>query len=42
MNFRISQIFCQKRSFFNIFDRKQSFLDQKIEVLKGVKNMDIF
>ena len=36
-----SQKFCQKRSFFDIFDRKQSFLDQKIEVLTRAKKMDI-
>ena len=36
-----SQKLCQKRSFFDILDRKQSFLDQKIEVLTRAK-MDIF
>ena len=31
------QKLCQKRSFFDIYERKQSFLDQKIEVLKRAK-----
>ena len=32
------QKLCQKRSFFDILDRKEWFLDQKIEVLKSPKN----
>ena len=34
------QKLCQKKSLFDILNRKQSFLDQKIEVLKG-KKIDI-
>ena len=30
---------CQKKSLFDILNRKQSFLDQKIEVLKGQKKL---
>ena len=33
---------CQKRSFFDIYERKQSFLDQKIEVLTKGQKSDIF
>ena len=36
------QKLCQKRSFLAILDRKQSVLDQKIEVLKRAQKMDIF
>ena len=32
-----SQKLCQKRSFFDILDRKQSFWDQKMEVLTRAK-----
>ena len=32
-----SQKLCQKKSFVNILNRKQSFLDQKIEVLTRTK-----
>ena len=39
---RFSQKWCQKRSFFDILERKQSFLDQKIEVLTRAKKIDIF
>ena len=35
---RFSHNLCQKRSLFDILNRKQSFLDQKIEVLKRAKN----
>ena len=34
-----SQKLFQKRSFVDILDRKQSFLDQKIEVLKRAKKL---
>ena len=30
---------CQKKSLFDILNRKQSFLDQKIEVLKRAKKL---
>ena len=33
---------CQKTSFFNIHERKQSFLDQKIEVLKRADTWTFF
>ena len=33
----LSQELCQKRSFLDILNRKQSFLDQKIEVLTRTK-----
>ena len=33
---------CQKTSFFNICERKQSFLDQKIEVLKRANTWTFF
>ena len=32
------QKLCQKRSFFDILERKQSFVDQNIEVLTRAKN----
>ena len=32
------QKLCQKKSLFDILNRKQSFLDQKIELLKKAKN----
>ena len=32
------QKLCQKKSLFDILNRKQSFLDQKIELLKRAKN----
>ena len=35
---RFSQNSYQKRLFFDIYERKQSFLDQKIQVLNGPKN----
>ena len=37
-----SQKLCQKRSLFDILDRKQLFLDQKIEVLKRAKKRTLF
>ena len=33
-----SQKLCQKRSFFDIYERKESFLDQKIKVWTRAKN----
>ena len=36
-----SQKVCQKRWFLDILNRKQAFLDQKIEVLKKGQKMDI-
>ena len=33
---------CQKTSFFDIYERKQSFLDQKIEVLRRAKKWTFF
>ena len=33
------QKLCQKKSLFDILNRKQSFLDQKIEVLKREKKL---
>ena len=37
-----SQKLCHKRSFFNILERKQSFLDRKIEVLTRAKKLTFF
>ena len=37
-----SQKLCQKRSFFDILDRKQSFFDQTIEVLTGARKWTLF
>ena len=39
---RFTQNLCQKRSFFDILNRKQSFLDQKIEVLKKGQKIVFF
>ena len=33
---------CQKTSFFDIYERKQSFLDQKMEVLRRAKKWTFF
>ena len=37
-----SQKLCEKRSCFDILDRKQSFLDQKIEVLTRARKWTFF
>ena len=37
-----SQKLCQKRSFLDILNRKQSFLDQKIDVLTSAKKLAFF
>ena len=34
--------YVRKERFFEILERKQSFLDQKVEVLKGVKKWTFF
>ena len=39
---RFLQKLCQKKSFLNISNRKQSFLDQKIEVLTRTKKWTFF
>ena len=38
----ILQNLCQKRSFFHILERKQSFLEQKLEVLTRAKKCRFF
>ena len=32
-----SRKLCHKKSFLNVLNKKQSFLDQKMEVLRGAK-----
>ena len=34
--------YVRKERFFDILERKQSFLDQKVEVLKGAKKWTFF
>ena len=37
-----TEIMSEKKSFLNILNRKQAFLDQKIEVLKRTKKWTFF